>query len=122
MDELFQTMRTAGHDPYLVRSERALWKLYLEDAQHGSLGYDGHHDWSVVQGRYTLCVSFEFAATLDLVDVQYIDPDGARDDFDHMWGSDWLQRLSRNDRKLAIRLTRSGLTRQGAPTTTGRVR
>lgn len=122
MDELFQTMRTAGHDPYLVRSERALWKLYLEDAQHGSLGYDGHHDWSVVQGRYTLCVSFEFAATLDLVDVQYIDPDGARDDFDRMWGSDWLQRLSRNDGKLAIRLTRSGLTRQGAPTTTGRVR
>ncbi|MFB7506172.1 hypothetical protein [Streptomyces broussonetiae] len=31
------------------------------------------------------------------VDVQYIDPDGARDDFRHMWGADWLQRLSRYD-------------------------
>lgn len=108
VDELFKAMRTAGHDPYLVRSERALWTLYLEDAQYGSLGYDGHHDWPVLQGRYTLCVLFEYAATLGLVDVQYIDPDGARDDFRHMWGADRLQRLSRYDGLLAIRLNPLG--------------
>jgi hypothetical protein len=93
---------------YLVRSERALWKLYLADAQYGSLGYDGHHDWPVLQGRYTLCVLSEYTATLGLVDVQYIDPEGARDDFRHMWGADWLQRLSRYDGLLAIRLNTLG--------------
>lgn len=45
VDELSKAMRTAGRDPCMVRSERALWKLYPEDAQYGSLGYDGHHDW-----------------------------------------------------------------------------
>ncbi|MFK0296071.1 hypothetical protein ACIQU6_37130 [Streptomyces sp. NPDC090442] len=72
VDELFKAMRAAGYDPCPVRSDRVLWKLYLEDAQYGSLGYDGHHDWSVLQGRYTLCVLFEYAATLGLVDVRYV--------------------------------------------------
>ncbi|WP_150135630.1 helicase-associated domain-containing protein [Streptomyces hyaluromycini] len=108
VDELFKAMRAAGHDPYPVRSERALWELYLEDAQYGSLGYDGYHDWPVLQGRYTLCVLFEYAATLGLVDVQYIDPEGARDDFRHMWGADWLERLSRYDGLLAVRLNPLG--------------
>jgi hypothetical protein len=108
VDQLFEVMRTAGQDPYPVRSERALWKLYLEDAQYGSLGYDGHHDWSVLQGRYTLCLLFEYAATLGLIDVRYIDPDGARDDFHHMWGGDYLDRLSRYDGLLAVRLNPLG--------------
>ncbi|MFC4464021.1 hypothetical protein ACFPH6_05500 [Streptomyces xiangluensis] len=102
VDELCKAMRTAEHAPYLVRSDRALWRLCLEDAQYGSLGYDGHHDWPVLRGRYTLCVLFEYAATLGLVDVQYIVPDGARDDFCHMWGADWHQRLSRCDGLLAV--------------------
>jgi Helicase conserved C-terminal domain len=108
VDELFKAMRAAGHDPYPVRSGRALWKLYLEDAQYGSLGYDGHHDWPVLQGRYTLCVLFEYAATLGLVDVRYTGPEGARDDFRHMWGADSLQRLSRYDGLLALRLNPLG--------------
>jgi hypothetical protein len=33
VDELSKAMRTAGRDPCMVRSERALWKLYPEDAQ-----------------------------------------------------------------------------------------
>ncbi|WP_406169271.1 helicase-associated domain-containing protein [Streptomyces sp. NBC_00996] len=108
VDELFKAMRATGHDPYLVRSERALWKLYLEDAQYGSLGYDGHHDWPVLQGRYALSVLFEYAATLGLVNIQYIDPEGARDDFRRMWGADWLERLSRYDGLLAVRLNPLG--------------
>ncbi|MEV6296152.1 hypothetical protein AB0M41_38300 [Streptomyces sp. NPDC051896] len=39
---------------------------------------------------------------------EYIDPDGARDDFRHVWGADWLQRLSRYDGLLAIRLNSLG--------------
>lgn len=34
------------------RGERVLWKLCLEDPQFGSLGYDGHHGWSLLQGKY----------------------------------------------------------------------
>jgi hypothetical protein len=44
VDTLFRTMRKAGHDPGIARSERALWKLYLEDPEYGSLGYDGFHE------------------------------------------------------------------------------
>ncbi|WP_158073136.1 hypothetical protein [Streptomyces kebangsaanensis] len=108
VDELFEAMRTTGHDPYPVRSERALWKPYLEDAQYGSLGYDGHHERPVLQGRYTLCVLFEYAAALGLIDVRHIAPKGARDGFRHTWGADRLQRLSRYDGLLAIRLNPLG--------------
>lgn len=38
VDTLFRTMRKAGHGPRIARSERALWKLYLEDPEYGSLG------------------------------------------------------------------------------------
>ncbi|MEU1181763.1 hypothetical protein ABZ464_29795 [Streptomyces sp. NPDC005820] len=52
------------------RSERALWKLYPEDPQYRSPGYDGHHGRSLPQGRYTLAVLFEYAATLGLIDIE----------------------------------------------------
>ncbi|MGH3898652.1 MAG: hypothetical protein ACRDTA_10435 [Pseudonocardiaceae bacterium] len=45
-------------------SETALWKLYLVDANYGSLGYDGFHAWEILEGRYTLGVLFEYAGTL----------------------------------------------------------
>lgn len=72
IDGLFTDMRAAGLNPVVHRSERALWKLYLEDPQYGSLGYDGHHGWSLLQGRYTLAVLFEYAATLGLIDIEYV--------------------------------------------------
>ncbi|MET9182506.1 hypothetical protein ABZX88_30485 [Kitasatospora aureofaciens] len=62
VDDLFAQMRRAGQDPVIARTERALWKLYLEAPQYGSLGCDGHHDWSLLEGRYTLAVLFECAA------------------------------------------------------------
>ncbi|WP_371666477.1 helicase-associated domain-containing protein [Streptomyces sp. NBC_00289] len=108
VDQLFTTMRTAGHNPSVARSERALWKLYLEDPEYGSLGYDGHHPWALLQGRYTMAVLFEYAAPLGLIDVEYVDPAGARDDYRHNWGGDWLERLSRYDGLRAIRLTPLG--------------
>jgi hypothetical protein len=49
-------------------------------AEHGSLGYDGHHGWAVLQGRYTLVVLFEYAVTLGLFDARYTDPEQARAD------------------------------------------
>jgi Helicase conserved C-terminal domain len=108
VDELFARMRSVDKSPTIARSERGLWKLYLADPEYGSLGYDGHHDWPILEGRYTLAVLFEYAATLGLLDVDYVPPAGARDDFRHMWGADWIDALSRYDGLLAVRRTPLG--------------
>ncbi|MGI9001173.1 MAG: helicase-associated domain-containing protein [Pseudonocardia sp.] len=108
VDELFSQMRDADLNPTIARSERGLWRLYIDDAQYGSLGYDGHHDWPILEGRYTLAVLFEYAATLGLLDVEYVDPVGARDDYCHMWGADWIEALSRYDGLRAVRLNGLG--------------
>jgi len=73
-----------------------------------SLGYDGHHGWSILQGRYTLAVLFEYAATLGLIDIEYVPPTGARDDYQNNCGGDYLDRLSRYDGLAALRLNRLG--------------
>ena len=73
------------------------WKLYIAEAHYGSLGYDGHHGWHILQERYLLCLLFEYAATLGLIDVAYCDPHGARWDYRDLWGIDELDFLSRYD-------------------------
>lgn len=108
VDDLFATMRRTGLNPRIARNERALWRLYISDPQYGSLGYDGFHDWSLLEGRYTLAVIFEYAATLGLVDVEYTDPAGARDDYRDNWGADDLDFISRYDGLLAVRLNALG--------------
>src|SRR5439155_13720926 len=94
--------------PTVARSDRALWKLYLVDAQYGSLGYAGFGEWEILEGRYTLAVIFEYAATLGLVDVAYDDPAGARGDYHNNWGADDLDYLSRYDGLRAVRLNGLG--------------
>ncbi|MBQ0905569.1 helicase-associated domain-containing protein [Micromonospora sp. U21] len=109
VDDLFATMRRKREtSPTIARSERALWKLYLVDPQYGSLGYSGFADWPILEGRYTLAVVFEYAATLGLIDIDYTDPAGARTDYHDNWGSDDLDCLSRYDGLLAIRLNPLG--------------
>lgn len=93
------------------------WTLYIAEAGYGSLGYDGYHEWSILQGRYLLCFLFEYAATLGLVDVAFIDPDGARLDYTHMWGTDDLKFLSRYDGLQYVRLTPLGAYCLGAAET-----
>ena len=61
------------------------WNLYLAEPEYGSLGYAGSHDWAIIEGRYALCLLFEYAATLGLIDVAYAEPHGARPDYTHMW-------------------------------------
>jgi len=108
VDDLFATMRGVGLSPTVARSDRALWKLYLVDAQYGSLGYAGFGEWEILEGRYTLAVIFEYAATLGLVDVAYDDPAGARGDYHNNWGADDLDYLSRYDGLRAVRLNGLG--------------
>ena len=103
--------------PTIARSERGLWKLYLGDPEYGSLGYAGFHDWPILEGRYTLAVLFEYAATLGLLDVDYVSPAHARDDFRQMWGADWIDALSRYDGLRAVRLTALGAYAAGLTTT-----
>ena len=93
-DDFSRFMQAASLDFDITRDP---WRLYIADSHYGSLGYAGYHDWSIVQGRYLLCLLFEYAATLGLIDVAYVDPDGARADFWSMWGTDELAYLSRYD-------------------------
>src|SRR5262245_3356847 len=104
-DDFTRFMRAAGFDFEVTYDP---WTLYITDQQYGNLGYIGSHDWSILQGRYLLCLLFEYAATLGLIDVAYIHPFGARGDFSEMWGTDELQFLSRYDGLLDSRLNPLG--------------
>jgi len=104
-DDFTRFMRAAGFDFEVTYDP---WTLYITDQQYGALGYIGSHDWSILQGRYLLCLLFEYAATLGLIDVAYIHPFGARGDFSEMWGTDELQFLSRYDGLLYFRLNPLG--------------
>ena len=86
----------------------ALWRLYLVDSYYGSLGHAGRHAWRVVEGRYALCVLFEYAATMGAIDVAYTDPAGARDDYRDLWGADHFAWLSRYDGLVAVRVNELG--------------
>jgi hypothetical protein len=109
VEDLFTTMSGRREtSPTVARSERGLWKLYLIDPQYGSLGYSGFADWPILEGRYTLAVLFEYAATLGLIDVRYTDPVGARTDYRDNWGADYHDYLSRYDGLLAVRLNPLG--------------
>jgi hypothetical protein len=91
-----------------AKSLRALWRLYVIDAYHGSLGHAGSRAWDLVEGRYALCVLFEYAATLGLLDVAYTDPRGARDDYRDLWGAGQLGCMSRYDGLVAVRVNELG--------------
>ena len=94
VDEFFRFMEAAELDVSVTRDP---WRLYLVEMRHGSFGFAGNHEWSLLQGRYVLCLLLEYVATLGLVDVAFTDPHGARWDFQHMWGADDLEFLSRYD-------------------------
>ena len=84
------------------------WTLHLVEPHYGSLGYGGNHEWDLVQGRYVLCVLFEYAATLGLVDIACTRPEDARLDFTEMSGGDSLSYLSRYDGLRYFRLNPLG--------------
>ncbi len=105
VDDFFNFMRAARFQFEIAHD---LWKLYLVDREYGTLGYTGYGDWPILQGRYVLCLLFEYAATLGIVDVAFIDPDDARNDYLDNWGADELEFLSRYDGLRYFRLTALG--------------
>ena len=105
VDELFRHMQASGNHFEVTRDP---WNLYITDTRYGSLGYEGYHDWEILQGRYILCLLFEFAATLGMIDVAYVPPHFARDDFRDMWGTEDMCFLSRYDGLQYFRMTPLG--------------
>ncbi len=105
VDDFSRFMQATGHTFDVAHDP---WKLYIVDQQYGSLGYDGHNAWAILQFRYLLCFLFEYAATLGIIDVAYIAPNEARQDFSNVWGTDDLEFLSRYDGLIYFRLTPLG--------------
>lgn len=105
VQQLSQFMQAQGFE-FEVSGD--LWKLYLCDREYGNLGYDGCGGWDTVQFRYLLVLLFEYAATLGLIDIAFVHPEAALDDFRGQWGSDDLEWLSRYDGLRAFRITRLG--------------
>ncbi len=108
VDDLLRILRTQPPRLVAVRGLMALWRLYLADSYYGSLGHAGREAWDVVEGRYALCVLFEYAATLGLIDVGYVDPRGARGDYRSLWGAEGYPSLSRYDGLSYLRVNELG--------------
>jgi hypothetical protein len=104
VDEFFRFIQATGHTFAVAGQE---WYLYISDPSYGSLGYEGHAKWPVLQGRYILVLLLEYAATMGLIDVAYVPPSGARRDY-AMWGTDDLDCLSRYDGLLYLRINGLG--------------
>ena len=103
--ELFRLLK-AEADDFAVTHDP--WKLYIGEPQYGSLGYEGRHNWEVLQGRFVLAFLFEYAATLGLLDVAYLHPSSARNDYRGHWGVDELSCLSRYDGLMYVRINALG--------------
>jgi hypothetical protein len=108
VDAFFAILRTQAEPLAVTVRPLARWGLYLEDPRHGALGPAGWRAWDLVEGRYALCVLFEYAATLGVVDVAYASPRGARGDYRGLWGAGQRDSLSRYDGLTAIRVSELG--------------
>jgi hypothetical protein len=108
VDTLFAIMQAQPAPLAVARSPLAQWRLYLVDSYYGSLGPAGWKAWNALEGRYALCVLFEYAATLGVIDVAYTGPRGARDDYGQLWGADRFDSLSRYDGLAAVRVNDLG--------------
>jgi hypothetical protein len=108
VDTLFAILRAPPAPLAVARSPLAQWRLYLVDPHDGSLGPAGATAWDALEGRYVLCVLFEYAATLGVIDVAYTGPRGARDDYRELWGADRYDSLSRYDGLAAVRVNDLG--------------
>ena len=108
VDALFAVLRAQPAPLVVATSPLARWRLYLEDPRYGSLGPVGWKAWNVLEGRYALCVLFEYAATLGVIDVAYTSARGARDDYRELWGADAYDSLSRYDGLAAVQVNELG--------------
>ncbi|MBA4066394.1 MAG: hypothetical protein C0501_22305 [Isosphaera sp.] len=105
VDDFFRLLRATGRS-FAVAHE--VWELYIAEHEYGSLGYEDRGAWEQLQGRFVLAFLFEYAATLGLVDVAFLPPQGVRHDFRDRWGADDFTCLSRYDGLLFVRVNPLG--------------
>jgi hypothetical protein len=106
IDEFFRVLKVLAPNLGITYN---MWMLYFGERRYGSLGTVGSaYLWEIVEGRYTLAFLFEYAATLGLVDVAYLPPQGVRDDYGNCWGTDELSCLSRYDGLYYFRINALG--------------
>jgi hypothetical protein len=105
IDDFFKYMKAKKHHFDITRDP---WSLYICEAGYGALGYQGFDKWEILQGRYVLCLLFEYAATLGFIDIAYVPPSRIRRDFRDNWGTDDLAFLSRYDGLLYLCLNPLG--------------
>ncbi len=103
--EFSRFMRAAGFEFQVTRDCEG---LYILDPQYGALGEYVISGWHLLQDRYLLCLLFEYAAPLGIVDIAYENPNGARVDHNCESISDDIIFLSRYDGLRYIRLTPLG--------------
>jgi len=105
VDELIRSMNSICLN---FEVARYAWKLYVEDSNYGRL--NEYEDQAMIKKRYVLAYLFEYAATLGLIDVAYIHPDGALSDYHALWawGTGDMTFLSRYDGLMYIRLNPLG--------------
>jgi hypothetical protein len=105
VDDLFRLMKV---EHYRFEVAGNPWKLYFNDANYGSLGYDGGAAFEILEAPYTLAYLFEYLATLGLIDIAYTPPYQARHDYRGLWGTDEFFFLSRYDGLSYLRLNDLG--------------
>lgn len=106
IDDFFRYLKAASFD-FEVAHEAVF--LYVEDQEYGHLGDLRYWtEWLLLQGRYAMCLLFEYAATLGMIDVAYVDPKKARHDWQELWGVDDLDFFSRYDGLMYFRLNSLG--------------
>ncbi len=104
VDEFFRYMQAKHHTFEVTHDPET---LYICDPVYGSLSYYGEH-WNILQERYTLCFLLEYVATLGIIDVAYIPPNGVRTNYHDQWGAEDIEFLSRYDGLLYVRLNTLG--------------
>ena len=105
VDDFFRFLRATDRDFPVAHQT---YNLYIAEHYYGNLGYEGHFFWEILQGRYILALLFEYAATLGLIDVAYLPPQGVRQDFHDRWGTDDYSCLSRYDGLRFVRINPLG--------------
>ncbi len=105
VDEFFKFLQANSFDFEVTNNP---WDLYICEKQYGSLGHHGFHDWKIMEARYILCILFEYAATLGLIDVAYAPAAYVRRDYFDLWGVDEHTFFSRYDGLKYIRLNSFG--------------
>ncbi len=104
VDDFFRYLQAECFDVRVIFDR---WKLYISDNRYGCLAYSSC-PYEVIQGRYILVYLFEYLATLGMIDVAYLPPYYAHDDFEKMECTEELYFFSRYDGLLFFRINPLG--------------